>query len=74
MSERRDLGEQRRLDVLTGNQTLDLLEAVIERGDDEVLALDEEEPELVAPASLVQLADELELLVVARADQLAAER
>jgi hypothetical protein len=74
MSERRDLGEQRRLDVLTGNQTLDLLEAAIERGDDEVLALEEEEPELVAPASLVQLADELELLVVARADQLAAER
>jgi hypothetical protein len=35
------------------------------RSGDEILALDEEEPELVAPAALVQLADELELLVVA---------
>jgi hypothetical protein len=39
------------------------------RSVDEILALDDEEPELVAPAPLVQLADELELLVVARGDQ-----
>jgi hypothetical protein len=39
------------------------------RSVDEVLALCHEQPQLLAPAPLVQLADELELLVVARADQ-----
>jgi hypothetical protein len=74
MPERRDLGEQSGLDVLPGDQLLDLFEPGVTRGVDEIFALDEEEAELVAPAALVQLADELELLVVARADQLAAER
>ena len=41
---------------------------------DEVLALDDEQAELVAPAPLVQLADELQLLVVARGDHRRASR
>src|SRR5207248_9539197 len=60
-----DLGEQRRLDVLTGDEQLDRLG----RGrPHQVFAFDEEEPELVAPPPLVQLAHELPLLVVARGD------
>jgi hypothetical protein len=74
MAERRHLGEQRRLDVVAGDEHVDRLEAGVARGVDEVLTLRREQPELVAPAALVQLPDELELLVVARADQLAAER
>jgi len=35
----------------------------------EILTFRDEEPELVAPAAIVQLADELELLVVERGDQ-----
>jgi hypothetical protein len=69
MPERRDVGEQRRLDVLAGDQQLHGLEARIACGVDEILALSDEQPQLLAPAPLVQLADELELLVVARADQ-----
>jgi hypothetical protein len=69
MAERRDVGEQRRLDVLAGDQQLHGLEARIARSVDEILALCDEQPQLLAPAPLVQLADELELLVVARADQ-----
>jgi hypothetical protein len=69
MRERRHLGEQRRLDVVAGDQQLDLLEAAVARGVDKILTLNDEEPELVAPPALVQLADELELLVVAGADQ-----
>ena len=57
----RDVGEQLRLDVLAGAQQVDRLGG---RGLDRVLALDEEEAELVAPAPVVQLADELQPLVV----------
>jgi hypothetical protein len=66
--ERRDLREQRRLDALACDQQLDRLETG--RGLDEILSLDREQPELVAPAPVVELADELEPLVVARGDQL----
>jgi hypothetical protein len=69
MGECRHLREQVRLDVVAGDEQLDGLDRRRRRRVDEVLALDEEEPELVAPAALVQLADELELLVVAGADQ-----
>ncbi|HWJ32931.1 MAG TPA: hypothetical protein VNR59_11370 [Gaiellaceae bacterium] len=69
MSQRRDLREQRRLDVLAGDQQVDGLEARGARRLNEILPLGDEQPELVAPAALLQLADELELLVVARADQ-----
>jgi hypothetical protein len=53
--ERRDLREQRRLDVLARDQQLDRLDA----GGclDEILPLDDEQPELVAPAPVVELAD-----------------
>jgi hypothetical protein len=67
--ERRHLGEQRGLDVLAGDEDVDRLEAGIECRVDEILSFREEEPKLVAPAALVQLADELELLVLARGDQ-----
>ena len=72
MRERRDLGEQLRLDVLARDEHVRRLESGVEPGLDEVLALDREQPELVAPAPVVQLADELEPLVVARGDQAAA--
>jgi hypothetical protein len=68
MRERRDLGEQRRLDVLSRDQQFDRLDAG--GGLDQVLSLDDEQPELVAPAPVVELADELEPLVVAGSDQL----
>jgi hypothetical protein len=41
-----------------------LLVAAVLRGRDEVLPLRDEQPELVPPAPVVQLPDELELLVV----------
>src|SRR5262249_17738919 len=70
MSECRHLCQQPRLHVLAGDEQLNRLETGRPRGVDAILALDEEQPELFAPAAVVQLADELELLVVARADQL----
>ena len=57
----RDVREELRLDVVTGSQQVDRLGG---RSLDRVLALDEEEAELVAPAPLVQLPNELETLVV----------
>jgi hypothetical protein len=72
MAERRDVREKRRLDVLAGDEHVDRFESCVARGVDEILTLGDEEPELVAPPPLVQLADELELFVVARADQLAS--
>src|SRR5207247_6569403 len=70
VAEGRDLGQQRRLDSLTGDEQLDRLDSGRRRRVDEVLSLRREQPELVAPAAVVQLADELELLVLARGDQL----
>jgi hypothetical protein len=67
MCERRDLREQGRLNVLSCHEQLHRLDAG-GRSDD-VLTLRDEEPELVAPAPVVQLADELEPLVVAGGDQ-----
>jgi hypothetical protein len=66
--EGRDLGKQRRLNVLARDQQLDRLDAGGRL--DEVLPLDSEQPELVPPAPVVELADELEPLVVAGSDQL----
>jgi hypothetical protein len=59
---RGDFCEQARLDVLARDEQLDRFRG---RGGDEVLPLAREQPELLAPPPLVQLADELELLVVA---------
>jgi hypothetical protein len=69
MPERRDLGKQRGLDVLAGDQQLDRLDAGGQSRVDEILTLRDEQPELLAPAALAQLPDELELLVLARGDQ-----
>jgi hypothetical protein len=60
--ERRHLRQQRRLDILPGNEQLDRPDVV---GREQILALDDEQPKLVAPAPVVELADELEPLVVA---------
>jgi hypothetical protein len=65
MREVRHLGEQRGLDVLPGDQQVDGFDFV----DDEILTFDREQPELVSPAPVVELADELEPLVVAGGDQ-----
>jgi len=65
MSERRHVRQERRLDVLPGDEQLVRLVARRERGVDEVLPLGDEQSELVAPAPLAQLANELELLVLA---------
>jgi hypothetical protein len=64
MAQGRDAGEQPRLDVLAGDEQVHLLVAAVLRGRDEVLPLRDEQPELVPPAPVVQLPDELELLVV----------
>jgi hypothetical protein len=69
MSQRRHLGEQGGLDVLPGHQQFQRLDPGVERRLDEILTLGNEEPELVAPAAVVQLPDKLELLVLARGDQ-----
>jgi hypothetical protein len=73
MCQRRHLGKQSRLDVLAGDQQLNWLDAGSIRRGDEILALRREEPELVAPAAVLQLANELELLVLAGSDQVDCE-
>src|ERR687883_545762 len=64
--ERRDLGEEFRLDRLACDEQLDRLDARLPRRRDEVLALGDEEAELLAPAPVGELANELELLVLPR--------
>jgi len=63
--ERRDVREQRVLHVLAGDEDVHRFEARLLRCRNEILALRDEEPELVAPPALVQLPNELELLVLA---------
>jgi hypothetical protein len=69
MRERRHLREQLRLDVLPRHQHVRRLEPGREPGLEQILPLDREQPELVPPAPVVELADELEPLVVAGGDQ-----
>jgi hypothetical protein len=69
MAQHGDLGQQGGLHVLAGDEHLDRLDPRVERRLDEILTFGDEEPELVAPAAVVQLPDELELLVLARGDQ-----
>ena len=57
MRERRHLREQRRLDVLVRDEDVGRLEAGAEAGLDEILTLDREQPELVAPAPFLELAE-----------------
>jgi hypothetical protein len=63
----RDLGEERRLDVFARDEQVDRLDANGRL--DEILTLRDEQLELVSPAPVVELADELEPLVVAGGDQ-----
>jgi hypothetical protein len=69
MPEHRDLGQQPRLDVLACDEQLDRLDSRQPRRIDEVLPLRSEQPQLVTPARLVKLSNELELLVLPRGDQ-----
>ena len=69
MGERRDFREQCLLDVLARDQQFDGLDACSLSSGDQILTLRDEEPELVPPAAVLQLADELELLVLAGGDQ-----
>ena len=74
MAEGRHLREQLGLDVLARNEHVGGLETGGEPGLEQILSLDREQPELVAPAPVVELADELEPLVVARGDRHALRR
>ena len=69
MRERRYLREQLGGNVLSGDENVDRLEPGGEPGLEQILPLDREQPELVPPAPVVELADELEPLVVTRGDQ-----
>jgi len=69
VTERGDLRQQLGVDVLAGDQQLCRLDAGCAGSLDEILTLCCEKAELVAPAAVLQLADELQLLVVARGDQ-----
>jgi hypothetical protein len=69
MREGRDLGEQRRLDRLSRDEQLDRFDPRRRGRGDQILALCRKQSELVAPPALVELAEELELLVLARSDQ-----
>jgi hypothetical protein len=65
-----DGGQQLWLDVLAGDEKLDRLDSRRARRLDEILALDGEEPELLALALLrEELADELQRRVRRRRDQ-----
>jgi len=69
MRERRHLREQLGRHVLAGDEHVRRLDPGGEAGLEQILPLDREQPELVPPAPVVELADELEPLVVARGDQ-----
>jgi hypothetical protein len=63
--EARGVRQQLRRDRLARDEQIDGLDAGGGRSLDEILALRDEQPELVAPAPVAELADELEPLVVA---------
>jgi hypothetical protein len=65
----RHLGEQPGLDVFPREQNIRRLQAGVEPFLEEILPLDREQPQLVPPAPVMELADELEPLVVAGGDQ-----
>jgi hypothetical protein len=69
MGEGRHLGQKLGRHVLPGHEHVRGLEPRVEPGLEQVLPLDRKQPQLVPPAPLVQLAQELEPLVVARGDQ-----
>jgi hypothetical protein len=69
MRERRHLCQQLGRDVLPCDEDVGRLESSRKACLDQILSLDSEQPELVPPAPIVELADELEPLVVARGEQ-----
>jgi hypothetical protein len=68
---RRHLRQELRRDVVARHEQID---GIGPGGDDEILALGDEQLELVPPAPVVELADELEPLVVAGGDQASVNR
>jgi hypothetical protein len=74
VAERRDLPEQLREDVLTGDEQLDRVDTRVRRSLDKVFALGREEAGLDAVlAGSEELPDEPELLVLTRFDQAVLE-
>jgi hypothetical protein len=69
--ERRHLRQKLRRHVVACNEQIDWIGSGC---DDEILAFRDEQLELVAPAPVVELADELEPLVVAGGDQAGVNR
>ena len=69
MRERRHLCEQLGRDVLARDKHVRRLNPGDQTSLEQILPLDRKQPELVPPAPLVELADELEPLVVAGGDQ-----
>jgi hypothetical protein len=70
VGQRRNGSEQLQLDALAGDEKLDRLDPGRRRGVDQILALDREEPELLALALLrEELPDELQRRVRRRRDQ-----
>src|SRR5262249_36950081 len=69
MAQRRELSDERGLDVLARDEQLDRLDARVVRRLDEILALADEEALLLPlPPRLEQTPDQLQLRVVARRD------
>ncbi|HEV8180684.1 MAG TPA: hypothetical protein VGP54_10350 [Gaiellaceae bacterium] len=69
MCERRHLGEQLRLHVFSRDEHIRRLQPHSEPRLDEIFPVDGEQPELVPPAAIAELADELQALVLTRRDQ-----
>jgi hypothetical protein len=69
MRELGQLGEELRLHVPARDEQIDRFDPRRTCRLDEVLSFDREQPQLVSPAPVVELADELQALVVARGDQ-----
>jgi hypothetical protein len=67
--ERRHLCEQLGLHVFACDEHVRRLDTSREARLDEILPLDGEQPELVPPAAVAELADELQALVLTRRDQ-----
>src|SRR5437763_11854910 len=69
MRERRHLGQQLRFDIRPRDEHVRRFDRGREPCLEQILPLDREQPELVAPAPVMEFADELEPLVVAGCDQ-----
>jgi hypothetical protein len=69
MRKRRDLSEELPRNIVPRDEDVRRLEPGREPRLEQILPLDREQPEFFAPAPVMELADELEPLVVAGGDQ-----